>query len=361
MALFGKKKETDEEEYEDNETEERSIKRKPRNKDFRDLKPENRKKRKEPPKPWGKTERALVLLILLITTGTSSFLAIQSRGWKLPGLPRIRVPSLSFPFFGEKTIIIEGNVKEIKKKENATASFKSLTDDLSGVYGFYVFRLSNGSNYGVNENEVFQAASLIKLPVIFAMYSEAEAKNIDLDQKYRLKESDKIKGSGSLYGKPAGYIITYREIVRLMGKQSDNTAFNIAVSLLGKGKINEVVKELGMIRTSLEKNETTPEDVGTFFERLQNGNLISDSSKNEILDALTNTIYEDLLPAGIPDEIRIAHKYGSEVHVLNDAGIVFSNDPFILVVMSKGVVEKESREVYPKIARSMFEIETSDP
>lgn len=359
MALFGKNKDTEEDDFEEEDLDERSIKRKPKNKDFRDLKPENRRKRKEPPKPWGKGERLLVLILLLLTAGTSSFLAIQSRGWKLPGLPRIKIPSMSLPFFGERTIVIEGDVDDQRKKENAINAFNNYTSDLSGVYGLYVSRLSNGSNYGVNQNELFTAASLIKLPVIFAMYKQSEEGKIDLNEKYKLKESDKIRGSGSLYGKPSGYLITYREIVRLMGKQSDNTAFNIAKNILGKEKINEVINELGMVRTSLDKNETTPGDIGVYFERLQNGNLLSDASRSEILELLTDTIYEDLLPEGLPEEIKIAHKYGSEVHALNDAGIIFSDDPFIVVILSKKVIEKEAREVIPEIAKTIYEIESA--
>ncbi|OGM25681.1 hypothetical protein A2962_03875 [Candidatus Woesebacteria bacterium RIFCSPLOWO2_01_FULL_39_61] len=355
MALFSKKNKEDE--YEDEE--ELVPRRKSlRNRDFKDLKPENRKKRKEPPKPWGKTERLLVLLVLILTAGTSSFLALQSRGWKLPGLPRLKIPSISIPFLGEKTIIIEGDKKNQGMKEKATVAFKSMTKELSGVYGLYVLRLDDGSNYGVNENEIFQAASLIKLPVIFAMYKEAEGGNIDLDNKYRLKRTDKVAGSGSLYQKSEGYLITYREMVRLMGKQSDNTAFNILVKLLGKDKIESVIKELGMIQTSLDKNETTPEDVGIFFDRLYNGNLISDASTNEILEDLTDTIYEDWLVAGIPGVIRVAHKYGRELHIVNDAGIILSDKPFVLVIMSKGIVEKEADEIFPVITRAVYEIET---
>lgn len=356
MALFSKKK-NEEEEYEDEE--ELAPRRKSlRNRDFKDLKPENRKKRKEPPKPWGKAERLLVLIVLVLTAGMSSFLAVQSRGWKLPGIPRIKVPSISIPFLGEKTIIIEGDKKDQEMKEKATVAFKSMTGELSGVYGLYVVRLDDGSNYGVNEKEVFQAASLIKLPVIFATYEEAEGGSIDLDNKYRLKKADKVAGSGSLYGKPEGYLITYRELVRLMGKQSDNTAFNILVKLLGKDKINAVIRELGMIHTSLDENKTTPEDVGIFFDRLYNGNLISDNSKNEILENLTDTIYEDWLRAGIPEGVRVSHKYGRELHVVNDAGIIFSDKPFVMVVMSKAIVEKEADEIFPVITRTVYEIET---
>jgi len=353
MALFSGR---DEEDYEDEVDVE--PKKKIRSKDLRDLNPENRRKRKEPSKPWGKKERLLVFLFLILTVGLSAFLALQSRNWKLPGFPRLKIPEFTIPFFGEETIIIEGNKIDQEKREKAISEFGEKTKSLSGVYGLYVLRLSNGTGYGVNENETFTAASLIKLPVIFALYKESEEGNLDLNTKYSLKRSDKVSGSGSLFGKPDGFVLTYREVARLMGKQSDNTAYRIALNILGEKKVNDVINELGMVNTSLSENETTPKDVGTFFDRLWNGNLISDESRDEIIENLTDTIYEDHLAAGIPKDIKVSHKYGREVHIVNDAGIVFSDDPFIVVIMSKGVVEKEADLVIPELSATIFTTET---
>ena len=339
-----------------------------KDRDFKDLKPENKrsladyvgkKKRKELKKPWGRKERIFILLVILTTAGISALLSLSARAWKLPGLPRVKIPTFSIPFFGEETIVLEGNQADRvnqEKKEKIQKEFKEKTGNLSGVYGLFVIHLDNGFSYGVNENEIFTAASLIKLPVIAGMYMEDEAGNIDLDEKYTLKNSDKVTGAGSLYGKPAGYQTTYRNLVQLMGKQSDNTAFNICRKLLGDEKIDEVTRSVGMVDTSLEKNETTPKDIGIFFEGLWRGNIVSQESRDEILDYLTDTIYEDWLPAGIPDDLRIAHKYGREVHVVNDAGIVFTTKPFIVVILTKGVIEKEADTVLPELSEIIYEI-----
>ena len=134
-----------------------------------------RRKKKEPPKPWGRKERLLVLAILFLTFGTSAVLALSARDWKLPGLPRLKLPSISL--FGDETIIIEGNKgnpREKEKAEEVKTSFQEITKDLSGVYGLYVINLETGYSYGLLEEENFQAASLIKLPVMLAVYLEAE-------------------------------------------------------------------------------------------------------------------------------------------------------------------------------------------
>jgi len=299
-----------------------------------------RKKKKSDIVPWTKKERLFVFWVLIITVFVSSILAISARSWKLPNFPRIKLPS-----FSGETIIIEGSKEGQKKANEAISLFNNKVKPLSGVYGFYVYRLGDKSSYGVNENEIFEAASLIKLPVMITMYQKDESGELDLDTTYKLLNSDKITGSGSLYYKKEGTILTYRELIELMGKQSDNTAFNVAKNIVGGEEIVRTIEDIGMSKTSFEENETTPADIGLLFSRLWELELINEKDRDELLSYLTDTIYENWLAAGLPG-VRVAHKYGREVHVVNDAGIVFSDEPFVLVILSKGVVEREADEIF---------------
>jgi hypothetical protein len=105
MGLFGKIKEEemeDEDEFiEEEENGDRKLTKK-----FRDLNPKNRKKRKEPPKPWGKKERIMVLVILLVTIIISAILAFGARKKDAIRitLPKFDINSLNI--FKEETIII---------------------------------------------------------------------------------------------------------------------------------------------------------------------------------------------------------------------------------------------------------------
>jgi len=408
-VLFKKTKKINEDDY-DEELVEKPLRRRPKSKDFKDLKSENkqsladnvgRRKRKEPPREWSRIDRILLLTLLIFTAGTSFYLALDAREGKFPGLPKFGIPKISSPFWGEETIVITGKKKDEEKALEVTQKFKDATSYLSGVYGFYVIELSSGFTYGEYEDEVFEAASLIKLPVIVGMFMEAEKGNIDLDTKYKLTASDKVVGSGSLYGKPVGYETTYRNLVGLMGKQSDNTAFNICRKLLGEEKIKEIISDIGLTSTNLAENATTPKDIGVIFEKLWKASLpapersnpsvtrgetlragggqttiLTEKSANEILGYLTDTVFENWLAGGVPENIRVAHKYGREVHVVNDGGIIYADlrfrepqgsekdlqpggGPYVAVIMTKGVVEKEADEVIPKLSEIIYQGETS--
>lgn len=110
MALFGRNKYEDEdEEYEDELEEEDERRDRKLTRKFRDLRPENRRKRKEPPKPWGKKERLMILIILLSTVIIAGVLAISNQAHITFNLGK---PSFSFDFsrlnpFKEETITIQ--------------------------------------------------------------------------------------------------------------------------------------------------------------------------------------------------------------------------------------------------------------
>lgn len=356
MGFFKRKSE----EVEADEPEARTLPR------VRDLSSENQKRRKEPVKPWGRKERLIVLVALLITVIIPATLAISAREWKLPGMPRI--PKLGkinvanpFSVFDGDTIVIEGDgptpkANNIGNNSEILGKFKAKTDNLSGVYGLYVER-ADATNYGLFQDEVFQAASLIKLPVIVAFYREVQAGRLSLNSKYALLEADKIGGSGSIQYKPAGTIYTYTQLVDLMGSQSDNTAFNVVRKILGDEKIGKTIVDLGMKSTSLTENETSPRDIGKLLSELDHGSMLNKIYVDKIFVSLTDTIYEQWLVAGVPEYIRVAHKYGREVHVINDAGVVFAKSRYIVVLMSKGVVEKEGDAIFPVLSKLIYDWE----
>src|SRR3972149_9488111 len=98
-------------------------------KNFKDLNPENKRKRKEPARPWGKKERYIVLAVLLITIFTAATLAVSARDFKLPGFPKLK-----FDFanpFREQTIVI-GNKES--KYSKITKAFEEKVKPLSGTY-----------------------------------------------------------------------------------------------------------------------------------------------------------------------------------------------------------------------------------
>lgn len=345
MKLFGKKKK--EEEIEEEEELDEESKSTPKKK---------RSPKKEKPKEWTRKERRLVLFVLAITMALSGIFALSARSWKLPGLPRLSFKLPQIAILEEETIILEGDTVASTKRETIIEEFRLMTRNLSGVYGLYVTSVDGSFEVGINDDEQFEPASLNKLPVMLLAFRNDFQGVFDLDAVYTLRNQDKIGGSGSLNAVAEGEQYTYRKLVELMGQQSDNTAYFVVRNALGKEAVHDFVSELGMNQTFPDDNITSPRDIGLYFKALYSKNVVPERLRDELLGYLTDTIYEQWLPRDIPDSIQVAHKYGREVHVINDAGIVFADKPFVIVIMTKGIVEKEADQTIPEIANMVYQV-----
>lgn len=362
MGLFGKSKEEeiDEEEgfNEEEELQDRKLTRK-----FRDLNPENKKKRKEPPKPWGKKERIIVLGFFLVTTILAAVMFLFSHDFKFPGLPKISFKEINLTNpFGEEIIQVgqkSSSSQSDDKSQRAITLFKNNIQPLSGFYGFLVIRLNDGVGYGVSSSDKFQGASLLKLPLMTLMYKMSEEGTLNLDTKYTLKNSDKVKGSGVIYTDTEGTTYTYRKLAEYMGKSSDRTAYKVMKDVVGSDRLKAYLGEIGMNNTDIETGMTTPADLGIIFQKLWNGDLVNQTNRDQILGYLENTIYEKWITAGVPKEIKVAHKFGQDAGVTADAGIVLGNNPYVLVIMGQGITSRDAEILFPKVSKDIYNIENN--
>jgi len=241
------------------------------------------------------------------------------------------------------------------KFEKQKAAVELLLEPLRGKYGIYFEDLEIKESFGINAKETYTAASLIKMPVMLTLYREAEAGRINLEEIYKLQATDKRPGAGALQYKSVGYEISFRKMAELMGKQSDNTAFNVISQNLSAEKIQATINALGMKTTSYADNLTSPEDMGIFFRKLYSERVVSDKSRDEILSFITDTIWEERIPVGVPKGIKVSHKIGTELGVISDAGIVFAPKPFILVIMTEEANEIEAKKALPEITKKIYE------
>ena len=360
MGLFGKNKEEEFDE-EDGFTEEEELQDRKLTRKFRDLKPENKKKRKEPPKPWGKKERTIVLSFFVVTTLLAAVMFFVSHDFKIPDLPLIGLGNFSLKNpFGEEIIEVGQPVdasQNDKKAAEAITLFKQEIKPLAGVYGFTVMRLGDGTGYGVSSDQKFQGASLLKLPLMVLMYKLSEEGKLNLDTKYTLKDSDKVKGSGDLYNQPAGTSYSYRQLAEFMGKDSDRTAYKIMKDVIGDSAFNSFLNQVGMKDTDIDTGDTTPNDIETLLQKLWDLSLVNKKDRNEIFGYLEQTMYEKWITAGVPRSVTVAHKFGQDEGVMADGGIILTAKPYILVIMGNGITQEDADALFPKVSKDVYDVE----
>jgi beta-lactamase class A len=209
-----------------------------------------------------------------------------------------------------------------------------------------VLDLATGDHIGYNDGAVMPAASTIKVPVMVEVFKELEAGDFDLDRHLTLLESDKDYGSGDLCDAPDGSTFTVDELLAKMIDISDNTATNMLIRLVGLRSINREMAGLGLQHTRLrgfvrtdswsvrQSLQSTPRDMVRLLQLMAHRELVDDWSSNEMISILEGDQINTLLPEPLPAGIPIAHKTGSFFDTLNDVGIVYSDTPYVIAVMT---------------------------
>lgn len=143
---------------------------------------------------------------------------------------------------------------KLKSKKDALRSIKDLIQDSSGNYAVFVYSFDKDEAYGLNEDEVYFAASINKVPIMLSFYREIERGSYSGDEEYELSEEDiQDYGTGSMRYEEPGKKYTYKKLLSLSGKKSDNTAVYVLTNLLGASNVQRFIQVLGLTSTSIEK------------------------------------------------------------------------------------------------------------
>ncbi|KYG64314.1 hypothetical protein AZI87_13855 [Bdellovibrio bacteriovorus] len=133
-------------------------------------------------------------------------------------------------------------------QKNWTAScltnMSQLDDSFPGDLGIFVKSLKDGSICEFQADKRWYLASTIKIPVAIALLKEVEKGHIDLQKKLTLKQSDYVDGAGDLLWQDPGKSFTVQHLLRNMLEQSDSTATDMLIKLMGIETLNKTTHEL---------------------------------------------------------------------------------------------------------------------
>ncbi len=99
--------------------------------------------------------------------------------------------------------------------------------------GVFVKHLGKGVEAGVAADAEFDAASVIKLPLLLRAYQLSEAGELDLTDRYEITRADWEPGSGMIQYHDPGSSRTVRDLLVEMIATSDNTATRIIYRMIG--------------------------------------------------------------------------------------------------------------------------------
>jgi beta-lactamase class A len=230
-------------------------------------------------------------------------------------------------------------------------------------------------------DDVFHAASTMKVPVMIELFHQVREGKLKLDDTLTIKNEFHSLVDGSIYTLDAaddseadlyeasGQTRTLGQLCELMITVSSNFATNLLIEKIGVDNIRATVNALhadgmNVLRgvedsKAYEKgmnNTTTARGLLNLLEAVAKGEAVDPDSSRRMVEILARQKFNEAIPAGVPPGTRVAHKTGEVTKIHHDAAIVYGPRPFVLVILVRGIAEsKDSAALMADIARRIYQ------
>lgn len=232
----------------------------------------------------------------------------------------------------------------------------------------------------VDADKPFHAASTMKVPVMIELFRQAQQGLVSLDEPLPVRNQFRSIVDGSPYSlnegddsdrevyAAVGRTMTLAQLCELMITVSSNFAANLLIERLGVDNIRQTVVRLGaegmQVLRGVEddkafqkalNNTTTARALLVLFEHLALGRAVNTETDRRMIAMLERQRFNDGIPAGLSPKIRVAHKTGSITRIQHDAGVVFAERPYVLVILVRGIDdEKKSKALIAAISKALY-------
>jgi beta-lactamase class A len=227
-----------------------------------------------------------------------------------------------------------------------------------GELGVYVKRLDGSGEMAYDASRPWYLSSTIKVPVAVLLLEKVEAGEIALARELEIDPSDAVDGAGELQHAPPGSKRTVAVLLEKMLVQSDSTATDKLIRLIGEDELNEFLRHegFGPATTLLQVRHDAYSELHPDARKLTNRDFIelkasAADARHEAFARRLGVDTSELLASSVPEAFERYYRRG-----LNSAPL----DAFgrLLERLAKG--ELLSREHSDLILGHMQEMVTGD-
>jgi beta-lactamase class A len=240
----------------------------------------------------------------------------------------------------------------------------------------------HNTHWGLNADVWFHAASTIKVPVLLGVFAAIERGELELYSRVHVRNRFLSVVDGTPYrieaGRDAngavhaaiGRTMQVAQLARHMIATSSNLATNLLIDVVGIESIRQTLRDHGLtgieVRRGVEdeagwregiNNRVTAGGLCRALRLVEERRAVSASASESMLEILHDQQFRSGIPAGLPEDARVAHKTGEMSTVAHDAGIVYLRDraPYVVVILTQWHPERAGRQsVIAGLSRAIF-------
>jgi len=226
--------------------------------------------------------------------------------------------------------------------KQAKENIENIIDRDTGTWAVVISQLSAGEALPIleiNQNQVFTAASLMKILVASYTWQKIDIHEITLEQSIQ--------------------DISLKEHLRRIVNQSNNESWYALNDFFSYNNLQSFSQELGLTMTNVYKNTTAAGDMDKLLKSVYYSKKISREGTDAILTLMQKTETEDRITPALPKNYGLWHKTGTWEGAIHDAAIIKTpqGNYYTLVILSQD--SPAPREVIRKIVNEVFTNEGS--
>jgi beta-lactamase class A len=261
-------------------------------------------------------------------------------------------------------------------KTSRVAELQGLINAGRGVeVSLAAYHVPSGEEILINPDRTYHAASTMKICVMMEVFRQSRERVFSLEDEITIKNEFASLADKSLYALSIeddsekdlygclGQTIPIRELVQRMITASSNLATNLLVERVGAEGTTAFMRALGAeglhVRRGVEdpkafkrglNNEANARGLMQILLKLARREVVSRKDSDEMIDILAHQQFNEMIPALLPTDVRVAHKTGWTGKFYHDAGIIYPPDagPYILVILTNGF--ESDNAAFPFIA-----------
>jgi beta-lactamase class A len=237
-----------------------------------------------------------------------------------------------------------------------------------GVFAVAFKDLKTGETLLLNEQMSYHAASTMKTPVLVEVFNQVKKKKISLDDSITLHNNFKSIVDGSEY-KLDSTDDSETELYRHLGEKrsinqliyqmiivSSNLSTNLMIELVDAKNVSATMASMGMPNLHVLRgveddkayqaglsNTVAAYDLMLLFEKIAKGKAVNKKSCEQMIKILLDQKFNDIIPAKLPPDVKVAHKTGWFTSVHHDSGIIFlpNGRKYVLVLLGKEIEDEK--------------------
>ncbi|MBI5530196.1 MAG: serine hydrolase [Candidatus Doudnabacteria bacterium] len=266
--------------------------------------------------------------------------------------------------------------KPLNDKISSYISAQTKQDNTTKI-SVYFRDLNKGRWIGINENEKYDPASMLKVVIMVAFYKEAENNPEILSKKIDYNKSLDEIIKDVPYQTPStlqvGQSYSTDNLIEKMIINSDNGAKNALLANIDNSSLRDVYTDLGIDPPSdTDSNyKISAKAYSSFFRILYNATYLTPALSEKALNLLSQAEFNEGLVAGVPTGTKVSQKFGEHVNTdssgqststeLHDCGIVYlPNNPYALCIMTEGQDINNLEKIIRDISSLVYKNVTSN-